>query len=1175
MSECIIGSAKRHQDNDAPSASEQCTRSRFAFSEMSTTTSPMKITVSLLVLLLGAPVFAVPISISVIDEKGAPIAGADVQFEPVVKAPREIMLQKTGVDGRVTLDVEPPNRSIYGDYIGRLAAFKSGFALGVSRLNFKKTAPVVLLPLGAPITGVVVDGNKKPLAGAKVSLFHWRRGTSYNSFHGLSFSKGPLGAQTQTTTDAQGKWTLNTLPPDVTATVSILAPGFARTRTEVASGTSVQSALHAGAQVQGRLLGLDGKPLPDVRVYAQPTNDGGGNYQGYGEGVTSPDGTFELEGLDAGTYNVMFQFDKDDAPFVVAAVEGVSASVGAPVKLPDSRAETGVLIGGKVSSRGTAKGIEGVQIGIYGGANPASSGSVASATTDKNGAWTKRIVPGASKIYVMGTPQEWVREEAMRDVEIKKNGQSDLNFQLAPATKITGRLVDENGRGVKTSLLVLRQKNDEFSIASDDNGDFETFIPTNGEAEIGHSNWNRDEDKDAAKWDVVGTSKVSVSEAKPLEIKLRRAELATLEMGVFDENDAPVEGAKVTVNLISGEGNGRTWQPTNLVSDKAGLVHLDGIRADQNISLDSATKDGFDAAPFPKIEKQNGVYRADITLNRRSGKASGEVFDAKGQPAKDALVFASGVETKSDETGRFALAALPQGESEVFVWKDEGFALGSNTQTRFDLKPQTLEPTNLARAAQILAALIEASKTTQYSERDSLKLEAQDGDFEASAARVVAANLTGRDQLMAIYRLVVRWGKSPDVAPEKWFALFQTVPKPDDRLMLVAQWITKPPVLESSAAARAFLASLQETVALAQKAKDPNAKWSLLGQLFGVAAFAERIGETEMADTFFEQGDAMVLENFPEKSASPNSPSQNEVLSSIAEIVAVSPRLLGKLETIIESDSPSFARLMQGGAPIVARLAGIEAARPFLERLQNAPTPKADEHNRTYNISSSSSQAILESIIMGGKSNPKTALELAQSLPKISAVLGQNWRAEALSEAAFFQSPEVAANLWRESLPQVEAGVAMKFVARIKATDEPLARSLYQTVRASFDILQEGAANAPDSNAGISTRETQIPAFAFYEAQFDAARARYRLERGFQQAQKSPEARLLSGDYARAMALFDVNRALLWADKIGNKDNNFAGFEAKRRIAQFLSLDEAAQRKTGFGNRFGRYEEEN
>ena len=1134
----------------------------------------MKFTTTFLVLLLGAPVFAVPLSVSVVDEKGAPIAGADVQFEPVVKAPRDIVLQKTGADGRVTLDVEPPTRSIYGDYIGRLAAFKSGCALGVSRLNFEKNAPLVLLPLGAPISGVVVDASKKPLAGAKVSLFHWRRGTGYNSFHGLSF-KGPLGAQTQTTTDAQGKWTLNTLPPDVTATVSILAPGFARTRTEVASGTSVQSALHAGARVAGRLLGLDGKPLPDVRVYAQPTNDGGGNYQGYGEGVTSADGTFELEGLDAGTYNVMFQFDKDDAPFVVAAHEGVVATLGAPVNLPDSRAETGVLIGGKVSGRGTAKGIEGVQIGIYGGTNPASSGSVASATTDKDGAWTKRIVPGASKIYVMGTPQEWVREEAMRDVEIKGKGNADLNFQLAPATKIIGRLVDENGRGVKTKSLVLRQKNDEYLIESDDNGDFVAFVPKDGEAEIGHSNWNRDEDKDAEKWDIVGSAKVSVSEAKPLEIKLRKADLAVLEVGVFDENDAPVEGAKVTVNLISGEGNRQTWQPTNLVSDKAGRVHLDGIRADQNISLDSATKDGFDPAPFPKIEKQNGVYRADITLNRRSGKASGEVFDAKGAPAKDAQVFGSGVETKSDETGRFALVALPQGASEVFVWKDEGFALGSNTQTRFDLKPQTLEPRNVARAGQILADLIEESKATEFPQRQSLKLEAQGDDFEASAARVVAANLTGREQLMAIYRLVERWGKNPDVAPEKWFALFQTVPKADDRLILVTQWVTKPPVLESSESTRALLDSLEETVALAQKSKDQNAKWSLLGQLFGVAAFAERIGETDLADTFFEQGVALVLESFPEKSASPGSPSQDELLASLPTIVAVSPRLLGKLEGLVETDSPSFARLMQSGAPIVARLAGIDAARPFVERLQNAPTPKADEHNRTHNLSWASSQAILESVIVGGKSNPKTALELAQSLPKISAVLGQNWRAEALCEAAFFQAPEVAANLWRESLPQVEAGVAMKFVARIKAIDEPLARSLYQTVRASFDVLLEGAANAPDPNTGISGRETQLPAFAFYEAQFDATRARFRLERGFQQEQKSPNARFTSGDYARAMALFDVNRALLWADKIGNNDNNFAGFEAKRRIAQFLSLDESARRKTGFGNRFGRYEEEN
>lgn len=438
----------------------------------------MKITLPLLVLLLGAPVFAVPLSVSIVDDKGAPLAGADVQLQ-VVKSSDAFEMQQTDADGRATFEVDAPKPSIYGDFVGQLLAYKAGFALGTGALSFKTPAKITLGAPGAPIGGTVVDAQQKPVAGARVNLFLWRRGEAFPTGVGL----GPLKARTQTTTDAAGKWTLSALPPDVTATVLTLAPGYASERSEIASGQSAQVALHAGASIQGRLLGLDGKPLPGVKINAQATHNSK-NPMGYGDDTTGKDGSFDLDGLEAGTYNVLFQTD-ENAPYVVAAHEGVQALVGAPVQLPDSRAEAGALIGGVITERGTGKGIAGAQIGVYGPLNPSSGAAVSVAkASDENGAWSKRTLPGQSKVYIYGTPPGFVREHVEQNLSIPKSGAKDLNFELSRASVITGRLVDENGRGVQSSSFVFVQNYEEFPIQSDENGDFTAFGPKDGEVKV-------------------------------------------------------------------------------------------------------------------------------------------------------------------------------------------------------------------------------------------------------------------------------------------------------------------------------------------------------------------------------------------------------------------------------------------------------------------------------------------------------------------------------------------------------------------------------------------------------------------------------------------------------------------------------------------------------------------
>jgi len=1120
----------------------------------------MKTSVFLLVLLVGAPVLAVPVSVSIVDAKGAPVAGADVQWQSFSDTPTEALVQHTGADGRATFEVAPPKSEVYGDFVGRLAVFKSGFAIGSGSLNLKKPSQVTLVSAGAPITGTVVDAQKKPLAGAKVSLSYWTENGAYVPL--AVVSDGPLRSHWQTVTNAAGHWSLDALPPDIWASVSITAPGFATARAEVGSGGAVQTALHAGARLDGRLLGLDGKPLPKVRVYAQPTNDNVG-LNSYAEDVTALDGTFKLDGLEAGVYNVMFQTD-DDAPYVVAAFEGVRASVGTPLQLDDARAVEGVQIGGKVSERGSGKGIAGIQIGIYGGANPVSSAAVSTATTDANGVWKKRTLPGSSRVYVMGVSQEFVRDLREKNIVIGKDGQSGLDFQLSPATKIRGRLLDENGQGVQTSSLVFRQKEDEYAISSDKNGDFQAFGPADGEVEVGRPQWFGRAKKEAEQeWDVVGAKTFPVASGKPIEIHLKRAEVSSLELGVFDQNDEAIEGAKVTVYLATGSGERQTMQPRELRSDKTGRAHLEGIRADETVSIHSVAKDGYDAAPLPKLEKLNGVYRADLTLAKRNGTAKGEVFGIAGKIAAGASVFGSGVETTADEAGRFSLSPIPSGKTEVFAYKDDGFALGYSDGARLDLKPQTLEETDTDLAQQIIVALKEQTKNTKYWNRDSLSVEAAIANFDAGAAKARTGNFEG------VFRLIGRFANDPSVSTEKWVAFIQSVKSPSDRLYAAAFWAYRTPVLSDNAATEGLFDSLQNDVATVEKPENANNKFQNAGGIFGAAALAERLGKTDAADALFERGNAYVQKNFPEKGTSDN-PSQDDTFGVFGSFGAVSPRFFNKMLALVDNDSSAYTRILHDGAPVLAHLNGLDAAQPFLDKLKNAPTPKVDPNDNNTQGQWQVGEAILKSIKAGGKSNPQLALELAQSLPKSTDAGYNDWRTKAICEAAFFQPPSQAATLWRASLPSLEASEAMKYIIRIADSDEPLARGLYETVRAQLDAQPD-----TDQSAMIYGRDRQTAAFAFYEARFAPARARYRLEKAYQKARKDPNARYDLSQYPKAMAVFDANRALVWADQLGNEQtDNFAGFEAKRAIAHYLAQDETARRKEGFGPRYGGEEDD-
>lgn len=91
------------------------------------------------------------------------------------------------------------------------------------------------------------------------------------------------------------------------------------------------------------------------------------------------------------------------------------------------------------------------------------------------------------------------------------------------------------------------------------------------------------------------------------------------------------------------------------------------------------------------------------------------------------------------------------------------------------------------------------------------------------------------------------------------------------------------------------------------------------------------------------------------------------------------------------------------------------------------------------------------------------------------------------------------------------------------------------------------------------TRGRDSEAFAFYEADFDPASARFRLEKQW----GDPKSR--STQAVRALAKLDAARALEWAAQLPEQEEyEPAQFRARQAIARWLYADAEAREKLGF-----------
>ena len=282
-------------------------------------TAPVALT---LVLTAGAPVAGV-----VVDDAGAPVEGARVVYQGAsdwgIQADPRRDGAVTGKDGRFRFEALPA-----GSF--RFVARHAEHAPGTSAIvtldgATAKDGVEVRMPAGATVAGKVVDGNKQPVASARVRL-----GPA---------SRGMLGAEPrQVFTAEDGSFVVRGLARRPLHAVALAERGASDTvavDTTAGDVKDVVLTIDITGTIAGVVVDRVGEPLEGVQVSAMPDLRGGGGFdpssfrlRGFPQELTDAGGRFELVGLAPGTYRVAASRNPGSGRGRMIFGEGTTAQTG-------------------------------------------------------------------------------------------------------------------------------------------------------------------------------------------------------------------------------------------------------------------------------------------------------------------------------------------------------------------------------------------------------------------------------------------------------------------------------------------------------------------------------------------------------------------------------------------------------------------------------------------------------------------------------------------------------------------------------------------------------------------------------------------------------------------------------------------------------------------------------
>lgn len=250
-------------------------------------------------------------------DAGTPLAGLHVLLRPeptfdpefgMRGLPPALRATRTDADGRYAFHGVSP----HGAYLVRAGSGDAGDPHVASSAVFALPRGVqreidLMANTGATLHGIVRDGEQRPIAGARVYFQPFDRGTGL-----LDGAWDPTGIEMDT--DEEGRFQTQGLLPGERYSVSAEAPGFAPSTTQTIESDrddAIVFELEPGYQLLGRVVDSKGAPVmaSEVRLTRSLSQS---TFMSSTSRllvprvvVTDADGTFRIEALEAGQFDLL------------------------------------------------------------------------------------------------------------------------------------------------------------------------------------------------------------------------------------------------------------------------------------------------------------------------------------------------------------------------------------------------------------------------------------------------------------------------------------------------------------------------------------------------------------------------------------------------------------------------------------------------------------------------------------------------------------------------------------------------------------------------------------------------------------------------------------------------------------------------------------------------------
>ncbi len=1085
----------------------------------------MKILVPLTILICALPAWAQnPVPISVLDESGQPIAGATVAVRVWSDDELKLAPQIADAKGKVSfaLPYDKDGKPTVGAFVAGAKGYSFGGAVGTGG---PLAVPLeIRLARGQFWRGKITDDKGAPLAGARVTINGAMKDEDYDTLMFLLDEK--LAALYTTESGADGTFEIANAPADRRLFYSVVRPKFALAKGSNASaGVAETIKLTPAGALKGRALDVAGKPLAELKIYASSDNMSGG-----GSATTDANGDFAIEGLTPGNYQLR-AIQPKDAAFVMPRLPIFRIEANKTATAPGWRAVAGAEIRGIARDAATKKPIEGASFAARDEADIAKYNNSAWATSDKNGAFVLRVLPGTYKVRSTGGGAGFLRSEATQSVEAKTGAPTSVSFELRAAPVVRGITRDESGKAVSAKILVgdIGRQN----TVSDAQGKWE-YTPSDTN-DIG---FGGGEDDDGY-FEIVSPKRVDWPVKGPITVTVRRKPWQSLAGRVVTPDGAPVEGARVQANFnVQTSDNSFSGARVNATSDKDGRYVLQRLRDSRQPDVSgtevevSAKVAGYQFKSGGRVTREGNEPRvSDLVFVPLSAKINGTT-------AAGAAVVAAGRETRADETGKFSFEALPAGKNMVYAAQGELFGSAPSSLAPLAIALSKPEPQGRdeALAREIWAQTMVGEPDYEVADLDQWQ---------------------GGENFLTQLRAAQRSGDQGQIG----YALGQLKPTDSPEAQAIAREILgEMPESEARADAYLRIAISSEDKALTERAlEEAQAQFDKIAtrdsareyQLYLAAVLTERRDGADAGAFALRTAMAHTLKTHPQDSrvegVMQTEVGRNEALANAAPWVAQgSPALLRELLQTIDAGSGFGLRARREAVPVVLRVHGFEAAALLLEELRAMPEPTLDMKIRYVDFDPdwAYGQAVSEIIPLVGPTDAGAALKLAREVEG-----DDEQRGRALALAARYQSLDVAAPMLREAVEKVSSDDAPRIAASAYERDEKLGLELFEIARTKADDDMRG--DRKWRNAWIS--------FAFGYARANPAQARLMLEREWavNRQVKADDDVLVS--IALAMAPADARRAAEMARELTASGSSW-GVSSQIKIARYLIADDQTRR---------------